>query len=149
MHAAFTNEQYWRDRLAQVGGSNPELTDFSVSDSGTVTVAMTQSILAADLPPMVTMVRPGDLVIKRTATWAPLEGGQATGTFTAEVEGTPARVTGTQTLATVGEGSAVSYDGAAEVKIPLVGGKIESAVADEIVKLLEREDEFTGQWLAG
>ncbi|AQA24726.1 hypothetical protein BTZ20_1142 [Rhodococcus sp. MTM3W5.2] len=44
-------------------------------------------------------IRPGDLIITRTETWGALDGGRATGTFSARVDGLPGEVTGTLTLA--------------------------------------------------
>ena len=39
---------------------------------------------------------------------------------------------------------------AAEVKvgIPLIGGKFEGVIAEQVGKLLAAESEFTGKWLA-
>ena len=148
VHAALTGEQYWRDRLAEVGGDGAALDAITPTASGGVTVTMTQAIPEDHLPSIVTKIRPGDLIITRTETWGPLVGGRATGTFAAEVEGAPAQISGNQTLAGENGTSTIDVNGAAEVKIPLVGGKIESAIADEILRLLDREQEFTGAWLA-
>ncbi len=146
MHACLIVEQYWRDRLEQVGGPGATL-DQATTGPGTISVAMSQTIPAEHLPGIVTKIRPGDLVIRRIETWSMLEGDRAAGTFTAEIEGAPATISGTQTLTGDGAGSNVKFEGKAEVKIPLIGGKIESAIADEVLRLIEKEQEFTERWL--
>jgi hypothetical protein len=146
VHRGLTSEQYWRDRLVEVGGAGAALGHVTVG-AGTVDVEMTQSVPAEHLPAIVTKVRPGDLVITRTETWGPLTGGRSAGTFTARVEGVPATLTGTMTLAADGAGSRLALDGKVEVKLPLIGGRIESAIADQVSELLDNENEFTARWL--
>lgn len=146
VHAGLITEQYWRDRLDEVGGPGAAL-DQVTTGPGTISVAMSQSIPAEHLPSIVSKVRPGDLVIKRTETWGTLDGDHAEGTFTAEVVGAPATISGTQTLKADGSRANVQVEGKAEVRIPLIGGKIENAIADEVLRLIAKEQEFTEQWL--
>ncbi|SED10349.1 Protein of unknown function [Rhodococcus jostii] len=146
VHAGLITEQYWRDRLDRVGGPGATL-DEVTTGPGTISVAMSQSIPAEHLPSIVSKVRSGDLVIKRTETWGTLDGDRAEGTFTAEVQGAPATISGTQTLTATGSGSNVQVEGKADVRIPLIGGKIEGAIADEVLRLIAKEQGFTEQWL--
>ncbi|MFF0817269.1 DUF2505 domain-containing protein [Rhodococcus sp. NPDC003318] len=146
VHAALTAERYWRDRIAEVGGSGARIDRLDVGD-GTVAVELRQAIPADHLPSIVTKIRPGDLVITRTEDWGRLDGDTATGTFTAHVEGMPGELTGTLTLTADGSGSTVTLDGQVQVGLPLIGGKIESVIADQITELLDHEDEFTARWL--
>ncbi|MFC4605208.1 DUF2505 domain-containing protein [Rhodococcus kronopolitis] len=146
VHRALTSEQYWRDRLAEVGGPGASFGHLTVAD-GTVDVEVAQAIPAEHLPSIVTKIRPGDLVITRTETWGPLDGDRARGTFTARVEGVPATLSGALTLSADGTGSTVALDGQVEVKLPLIGGKIEGVIADQVTELLENEDRFTAEWL--
>ncbi|MFC9787393.1 DUF2505 domain-containing protein [Rhodococcus sp. NPDC127528] len=147
VHRAVTSEQYWRDRLAEVGGPGAALGHVAVGENS-VDVEMTQSVPAEHLPAVVTKVRPGDLVITRTETWGPLSGGVAAGTFTARVDGVPGTITGTMTLAAEGTGTTLAMDGKVEVKLPLIGGRIEAAIADQVSELLDNENEFTARWLS-
>lgn len=146
VHAALTSERYWRDRIAEVGGDGAGIDRLDTGD-GTIAVEMRQAIPAEHLPSIVTKIRPGDLVITRTEDWGPLTGDRATGTFTAHVEGMPGDLTGTLTLAADGTGSSVTLDGQVQVGLPLIGGKIESVIAEQITELLNHEDEFTARWL--
>ncbi|MFZ2178782.1 MAG: DUF2505 domain-containing protein [Rhodococcus sp. (in: high G+C Gram-positive bacteria)] len=146
VHDGLVTEQYWHDRLAQVGGPGATLDDITTGP-GTISVAMTQTIPAEHLPAIVTKIRPGDLHIKRTETWGVLDGDKAAGTFTAAVEGTPAKVSGIQTLTAGISGSRVEISGETEVNIPFFGGKIESAITEEVLSLIDKEQAFTEQWL--
>ncbi|HET6501650.1 MAG TPA: DUF2505 family protein, partial [Amycolatopsis sp.] len=38
--------------------------------------------------------------------------------------------------------------GEVRIRIPLVGGKVEGFVADQVTNLLQGEAEFTARWLA-
>ncbi|KAA0022326.1 DUF2505 domain-containing protein [Antrihabitans cavernicola] len=146
VHAAFTSEQYWKDRMAEIGGPGGQLLGIETAN-GTTTVNLQQSIAADKLPGVVTAVRPGDLVIKRSESWGPVTNGTTNGTFTAAVDGAPAKIGGTVTVTNDGTGSVAKVDGEVEVKIPLFGGKIESVIAEQLGRLLDSEDAFTEQWL--
>ncbi|WP_433659877.1 DUF2505 domain-containing protein [Nocardia sp. CA-128927] len=141
VRAAFANDQYWKDRVAEVGGPNARLDSVSV-DGDQIRVQLVQAIAAELLPAAITAVRPGDLIIPRVETW---NGDSAT--FQATVDGAPAEVRGTITLNDDGAGSSAAANGTIEVKIPLFGGKIESAIAEHLTEVLKNEEEFTNTWL--
>ncbi|WP_280407737.1 DUF2505 domain-containing protein [Nocardia brasiliensis] len=142
VRAAFANDQYWKDRVAEVGGPNARLDSVTV-DGDQIRIHLVQAIAAELLPAAITAVRPGDLIIPRVETWT---GDNAT--FQATVEGAPAEVRGTITLADDGTGSTAAANGTIEVKIPLFGGKIENAIAEHLTEVLKNEEEFTNTWLA-
>ncbi|MEU7630560.1 DUF2505 domain-containing protein [Nocardia sp. NPDC049220] len=142
VRAALANDQFWKDRIAEVGGPNARLESITVSGDQ-VDVDMVQAIAAELLPAAITAVRPGDLIIPRVERWT---GDSAT--FEARVDGAPAEVHGTITLAADGSGATATTSGTIEVKIPLFGGKIESAIAEHLTELLKNEEEFTNKWLA-
>ncbi|MGY1977075.1 DUF2505 domain-containing protein [Nocardia gipuzkoensis] len=142
VRAAFADEQFWKNRIAEVGGPGARLESVTVSGDQ-VRVEMVQAIAAEKLPPAITAVRPGDLTIPRVEDWT---GDHAT--FEARVDGAPAEVRGTITLAADGSGTVATTDGTIEVKIPLFGSKIEKAIAEHLTELLKNEAEFTVNWLA-
>ncbi|MEV4203462.1 DUF2505 domain-containing protein [Nocardia salmonicida] len=142
VRAAYSDEQYWKARIAEVGGPGARLDAFAV-DGDQVRVQMVQSIPADQLPPAITAVRPGDLIIPRTETYT-----GTGGIFEAHVDGAPAVVRGTVTMAPDdGTGSTTAINGAIEVKIPLFGGKIEAAISEHLIELLANEAAFTEEWL--
>ncbi|AKE91067.1 MULTISPECIES: DUF2505 domain-containing protein [Rhodococcus] len=147
VHAALVDENYWRSRLAEIGGPGATLEDVRTGD-GTIDLHMTQSIPAEHLPSFVTNFHPGDLVIHRHESWQPVTGDRATGRFSAHVDGLPGKVDGTSTMAPDGAGTIVEIDGEAEVRIPFLGGKIEGIIVEQIVELFDVERTFTAKWLS-
>ncbi|MFQ6326449.1 MULTISPECIES: DUF2505 domain-containing protein [unclassified Nocardia] len=142
VRAAIADEQYWKDRIAEVGGPNARLDSVAVNGDQ-VHVEMVQAIAAELLPAAITAVRPGDLIIPRAENWS-----GDTATFEARVDGAPAEVRGAISLVADGSGSVATVTGSIEVKIPLFGGKIEAAIAERLTELFASEEEFTNNWLA-
>ncbi|MCP2277568.1 DUF2505 domain-containing protein [Nocardia amikacinitolerans] len=142
VRAAFADEQYWKDRIAEVGGPNARLESVIVQGDQ-VRVEMVQAIAAEQLPPAITAVRPGDLIIPRTENWT-----GDTATFDVRVEGAPATMRGTIALSGDDASAAATVDGSIEVKVPLFGSKIEAAIQERLTELLQSEEEFTNTWLS-
>ncbi|MEU6827308.1 DUF2505 domain-containing protein [Nocardia beijingensis] len=140
LRAALSDEQYWKDRVDEIGGV---LVAFDAADDH-LHVRMTQTIAAAELPGIVTAVRPEGLVVTRTESYT-REGG----TFDARVEGVPARVSGTVRLTESDAAAVAVVDGSAEVGIPLFGRKIEGAVVARLLDMLAAEARFTDTWISG
>lgn len=140
---AFCTEQYWKDRIAAVGGPDAQFVSLS-AEGEQVRVEVVQSIPADLLPPAITAVRPGDLIIPRTEVWT-----GTTGSFEARVEGAPAEVRGSITVTDEPTGAVAEISGTIEVKVPLFGRKIEEAIGERLTQLLAEETEFTNTWIAG
>ncbi|RDI66369.1 DUF2505 domain-containing protein [Nocardia pseudobrasiliensis] len=142
VRAAIADEQYWKDRIAEVGGPGARIDSFE-SSGDQLRVQVTQAIAEAELPGQLTAVRPGDLIIPRTETYS-----GDSGIFEAHVEGAPAKVRGTVTLTGDDNSSTIAVDGSVEVSVPLFGKKIEAVVAEKLTELLAAEAEFTNGWIA-
>ncbi|MBF6168884.1 DUF2505 domain-containing protein [Streptomyces gardneri] len=141
LRAALADEQYWKDRIEEVGGVDARLVEFDAAEDR-LHVRLVQTVPAAELPSGITAVRPEGLVVTRTETYT-REGGS----FEARVEGVPAQVSGTVRL-TGGDTTTVAVvDGSAEVGIPLFGRKIEAAVVARLLDMLTVEAQFTDTWI--
>ena len=75
------------------------------------------------------------------------DGGRA-GTFSMTVPGTPVTVAGRTRLAPTASGSELVYDGDLEVKVPLIGGRIEKEAAPAILEALDAQARVGRAWLA-
>lgn len=139
-----SDEQYWRDLLEAINSSHGKLESFESTPAG-ITVAMQQGVPEDKLPSMITKVRPGDLVIPRTNTFTRV-GSDISGTFTASVTGAPAKVDGTVTVS--GDPATANYNVDVEVSVPFVGGKIEKAIIDQLIELLDSERDQSVSWEA-
>ncbi len=145
VYAALVDEGYLRDRLEVLGGTDAALVAFNRTD-GTTSYQLKQGVPADRLPSMARGILGGDLIIDRAESWT--EAGYA-GTVEVTLNGVPGRLDGTFTLAdTDGGGSKLTLVGQVKVGIPLMGGKLESLIAEQVALLLDKESEFTAEWLA-
>ena len=142
VYGAMVDETYLRDRLASIGGPGAALVTFSSTDERT-SYQLKQGVPAEHVPSAVKAVLGGDLVIQRTETWA-----AGAGTVEVAVGGVPGRLDGSFTVLDNGSGSKLTLSGEVKVSIPFVGGKIEKLIAEQVAVLLDKESEFTSQWLA-
>ncbi|MEO6084865.1 MAG: DUF2505 domain-containing protein [Umezawaea sp.] len=141
---ALVDESYLRDRLAVLGGTDPQLVSFSSTD-GKASYQLKQGVSAEHLPSVAKGLLGGDLVIHRAEVWT--EAG-TTGTVEVTLTGVPGRLDGTIVLAEHASGSRMTLTGQVKVSIPLMGGKLETMIAEQVTKLLDKENEFTTEWLA-
>ena len=148
VHRAFGDEQYWLSRLADSGADEYSLDSMTVDGQG-IHVKTTQRLRADRLPGVVTQFHRGDLSLVREETWAPIRDGQATATINVTIPGAPATLSGSAVLAPAksGGGSRLEFKATVEVRVPLVGGKIENFIGNQLVDLLIAEQRFTTVWI--
>ncbi|MFI9813085.1 DUF2505 domain-containing protein [Saccharothrix variisporea] len=145
VYSALVDETYLRDRLDVLGGTGAALIAFDKAD-GTTSYQLKQGVPADKLPSMARSVLGGDLIIDRAESWT--EAGY-TGTVEVTLNGVPGRLDGTFTVAdAAGGGSELTLVGQVKVSIPLMGGKLESLIVEQVALLLDKESEFTAEWLA-
>lgn len=148
VHSAFADEQYWLARLADSGADDATLDALDVDPAGNVAVATTQVLRSDRLPGIVTQFHRGDLRIRRREVWSPVRAGTATAQVGGEIPGAPVSLAGDAALSPAGSGLAsLVFHGSVEVRVPLVGGKIESFIGAQLAELLIAEQRFTSQWL--
>lgn len=147
MFTAQADETALWARLRQLGGKNAELLHHEWTADG-VRYTLSQGVGAEQLPQAARALHNGDLVVRREHSLS-ADGDGYTGHVSASVEGIPGEITARSEITPDGDGTVQRITGEATVRIPLVGGKIESVVAEQITKLLAKEAEFTAQWLAG
>lgn len=147
--AAFSAEEYWLARLAAYGGDSMTLDSLVVDDDGGIVVRTTQDLRQEMLPGAIGRLLPGDTAITRTESWRPATDGQAHGEFTIAARGVPSSGAGTMVLQPVPAGSRLRVWGTLEVRIPIMGGRIERYVADLIAREVPQMQQFTASWIAG
>ncbi|MGE2832883.1 DUF2505 domain-containing protein [Mycobacterium sp. SMC-4] len=150
VHRAFSNEQYWLVRLEDSGADDVRLDEMTVEPDGGIRVKTTQILRADRLPAVVTQFHRGDLRLVREETWSPLVDGQASAVVTGAIPGAPASLSGNALLVSADSGSRARMDlkATVEVRVPLVGGKIENFIGNQLVELLIAEQRFTTGWIA-
>jgi Protein of unknown function (DUF2505) len=144
--ATMTDPEYLRARLRELGGPGSQLLEHEASPEA-VRYRLKQGLSESDLPAIVGKVMNGDLSIERTETLRRTEPGRYTGDVDVKIANAPASATGTMTLADAGAGSEFGVHADVIVRVPLIGGKVEEIVAEQVRRLLEAETAFTVRWL--
>ncbi|PVZ10046.1 DUF2505 domain-containing protein [Actinomycetospora cinnamomea] len=147
VYSLLVDEDHLRARLQEMGGNDPALLEHAVDGSG-ARVRLRQAVPVQFLPSVIRRFTGDDLVLDRVETWRPRDGGGYDGTFEVTVRGLPGSLTGTQRLTDAGDGAVTEVEGEADVPVPLVGGRIEGIVNEQVNGLLDTEDEFTRRRLA-
>jgi hypothetical protein len=150
---AFSDEEYWLARLADSGADDTTLDSMQLGGpsgtDGSIDVITTQVLRSDRLPGLITQFHRGDLRIRREEKWEPVTNGSATATITGSILDAPASLTGTAVLEPVAEtgGARMKLRATIEVRIPLVGGKLENFIGNQLVELLIAEQRFTTTWI--
>jgi len=145
--AALGNEAYWRARLAAFGSGTATLDSLTVGPEGVVSVAIAVSLFRDRLPKLVTRLHRIALEILRNERWSRTEGGRVRGEITVACPSAPLSAVGEALLAPGGSGSRLSYTTTVEVKAPLIGGKAEGYIGDQLVDGITEIQRFTTEWI--
>lgn len=146
VHKAFLDEQYWLARLAGSGADKATL-DSMTAEGGGVDVITTQTVQSDHLPAVVGQFHHGDLSFVREETWSAIADGRAKAAVTGSIPGAPASLSGTAVLMPSNGGSRLELKVTVEVRIPLVGGKVETFIGSQLVNLINAEQRFTSAWI--
>jgi hypothetical protein len=147
IHAAFGREDYWLARIAAGGAPTTTLDSLLVDADGTVTVRITQHLDRQLLSGLAKFV-PGDLKILNCETWRPVGDRQVRGQVNVSVSGGLGSGRAEAWLAPASNGSQLRYAVRVDVKIPLVGGKLESSIGAGLTESLPAAQRFTTTWIA-
>lgn len=150
VHRAFTDETYWRARLAGSGVDVAVLESMRVGGD-TVEVVTVQVIHSHKLPGMVTQLHVGDLRIRREETWGPVAEGAAQGSVVGSILDAPVNLTGTAMLSPILQtgGARLTFRATVQVRVPIIGGKLENIIGTRLAELVAAEQRFTEEWIGG
>lgn len=147
VHAAFSREDYWAARLGAFGDSGT-LDSLIVDADGTVTVGLIQHLDRQLLPGLVAKLVPGDLKILHSETWRPVGDRRVRGQVSVLAPGGFGSGRAEAWLTPVRNGSQVRFAVTVEVKIPLVGGKLENSIGADLAENIPAFHRFTAEWIA-
>ena len=117
-----------------------------VSGGGSVTLVVSRR-LPAGVPGFLQRFLPSDGRVTTHDVWAPLADGVRRGTWSADIAGAPAKLGGAMRIESIAGGSRYTIDGEVRVSVPLIGGKAESFIAEQVVKLADAEADVVRQVL--
>lgn len=147
VYATMVDPDYLRARLEQIGGPGAGLLEHTADVKG-AHYRLRHGLDAKDLPSVVRSVLPGDVTIERNERWTRQDGGRYLGDVDVTIPGAPASATGGMRLRDLPDGgSELSVRADVRVSVPLIGGKIEGVVGDQVRRLLAAETAFTEAWL--
>jgi len=146
VYATLVDRAFLSERLKALGGKGAAIVEYTGSGDE-VSFRLRQGLDAEKLPGAVRAILKGDLVVDRAERWT-LDGGTHTGIGSANISGVPGEIKSRIRVEAAGGGSAVVTTAEVKVSIPLIGGKFEGVIAEQVGKLLAAESEFTGKWLA-
>lgn len=147
VHEAFCDQRYWMARLAASGADDWTLNAFHVGNDGGLDVVTTQVLRAQRLPGLVQQFHHGDLEIRRAETWTALSEGTARASVAGSIVRAPVALNGEASLSAVDGRARLVFQAVVEVRIPLVGGKMEKFIGTQLIDLLNTEQEFTIGWI--
>lgn len=142
VYSTLVDEAFLTARLNDIGGKGAALLDHQTSEDG-ARYRLRQGVDAQHLPGAVRSILSGDLVVEREERW---QGRESAGRAT--INGVPAEIRSRGRLTPSGGGTELLVSAEVKVSIPLLGGKIEKVVAEQVTKLLATEAEYAEKWLA-
>lgn len=148
IHAAFGREDYWLARIAAGGAPTTTLDSLIVDADGTVTVRITQHVGRQFIPGPVAKFVPVGLNILNCETWRPVGRGQVRGHVNISASAGLGSGRAEVLLAPASNGSQLRYAVKVEVKIPLVGGRLEKSMGAGLAESLPAVQRFTTAWIA-
>ncbi len=146
IHAAFRREDYWLDRLAGDAGST--LDSLIVDDDGAVEVHITQHLGLQILPALIANFVRGDLKLLYRETWRPTGDGHVRGESNVSASGGLGSSRADNWLTPAGTASTLRAAGKVDVKIPLVGGKLEKSIGASLATSIPATLRYTTTWVA-
>jgi hypothetical protein len=146
--SAFGDDDYWQARLAAFDAGTATLDSLVVDPDDTVAVGLRISLLRAHLPKVVAKLQRGDLQMTQNQKWSRIDGDRVRGEVKVAVPGAPVSARGEALLAPAQNGSRMEFATTVEVKVPLVGGAIESLIGDRLGDDMTAVQQFTTEWIA-
>jgi hypothetical protein len=146
IHSAFSVQDYWLARLATFGGIG-ELESLTIDNDGCAHVVVVEDLRHELLPGLFAKLYPRDLALVQKETWSRVGGGLVRGEVETVARGAPGSGRSTVLLAPAPDGSGLKCTATVQVKVPLVGGQIESLVRRQMVEETPVLLRYTAQWI--
>jgi hypothetical protein len=153
VHGAFSERDYWLARLAESGVDDSSLESMRVGgesgSDGTVDVVTMQVLRSQNLPGLVTQLHRGDLCIRREENWGAITDGTATASIAGSILDAPVNLSGIAALSPIAgsAGARLEFRVTVQVRIPIVGGKVEKLIGSVLADLVATEQRFTTKWI--
>jgi hypothetical protein len=133
--------------IAHLGGCDAEVVEETRRPDGSVRVVTRQQSVV-ELPGFARKLIPANTTVTQTFDWGPpAADGTRHGSWSAEANGAPVRVSGHTELLARDAGTCHVYGGQVEASVPVVGGRLESFAIENLRHDLALTAEFTAHRL--
>jgi hypothetical protein len=137
LFAVLSGEDWAATKAAHLGDDSRVLSH-EVGADGSVKVVMSRR-LPDGVPGVLQKFLPADQRVTTTDSWGPEQGSARHGTWSAHIDGAPATLGGTMRIEPLAHGNRYTIEGEVKVSVPLIGGKAEAFIAEQIVRLAQKE----------
>jgi hypothetical protein len=144
---AFTDPEFYLEKFEGVGARDVEV--LASSDEDGVFTIETRREVPLDVPGALKTFLGSWTTVLQNEEWVEGEDGQYLNEIEINSEGVPALITGTMTLIPTEGGCVNEVVMEIDCRIPLIGRKLESFVADSTAEQLDAEYEFIQSYLDG
>jgi hypothetical protein len=142
VYSTLVDEAFLTERLRAIGGKGAALLSHR-REGDRAAFTLRQGVDGDRLPSAVRSILKGDLVVEREERWKAEDDGYMA-ISKVSIAGVPAEIRSRSRLVEAG----LTVQAEVRVSIPLIGGKLEKVVAEQVEKLLAAEAEFAEKWLA-
>jgi hypothetical protein len=142
VYSTLVDEAFLTERLQAIGGKGAALLSHR-REGDRAAFTLRQGVDGDRLPSAVRSILKGDLVVEREERWKAEDDGYLA-ISKVSITGVPAEIRSRSRLVAAG----LTVLAEVRVGIPLIGGKLEKVVAEQVEKLLAAEAEFAEKWLA-
>lgn len=146
IHAAYCERDYWLARL-EPHSDTIELRDFDVDASGTVRATVVQDLRNAVLPPPFGKLYPRGLELVQRETWTVDRGVAVRGEVNVKAHGAPGSGRSVVVITPSRDGQCLECSGTIQVKVPLVGRKLESLLGRQTMEQVPETLRFITEWI--
>ena len=126
--------------------SEAQAGEYTVEQDGDFTTTTLMRTSPVELPAMVQSMIGKTITLRETQQWN-VSSMPYVATLEINVQGAPARVSGTITLQPASNGTDVVIEATATVAVPIIGKQIENLIAQEVDAALEDEQSIAQTWL--
>lgn len=141
--AMYSDRAFFEKKYQATGCTNIEVLDYKISEKGFSITVRYDAKSDASMPDFAKKFMAERVTITQTDSW---DAGSKTGKIVTEIKGAPVKVTADMKLEASGKGAVNKMLWTLSSGIPLVGGKLESILGED-VKIKSARDEQASQKL--
>lgn len=143
--AMYSDEGFLALKVSGTGGTDPHI---SVEKVGSDVVVDVSRTLPAEVPSVAKKFLGDSVIIDEKQQWSPADDkGARTASVDVTFQGAPASAAGRLSLEPAADGSVCRVELEVKSTVPLVGGKIEGIIVEQLERAVRQETKIGNKWL--